>query len=337
VIDIALRRSGQRSLRLDLDGVAGEHEAASLLARELARAVMGRQTLSLLAAPSLAPAAARRERIAFAEQVGARVAALAVEDEPVDGVSVTEVLDAVAKVYEQAAAPAVLWIDHLQAPALTSRHPLDVDALLWNVRSLHQRIELPIILSGSKAVTQIAYGRHGAFYGDGVWVTLTRPGLDAWHEVAAALPDGGPPPRWVSEMADITHRHPATMLLALAVSDEIPDHARTPLDLWQLLLALDDGLVGRALQHARSLHRLGGLVLQRIADGVGPYEGARTKAEQNDRSRATRRLYEGGLITQPRKRAWEVTNPLLAGRLRRDLPLTPADAMPVEAPSAAPG
>lgn len=320
---------GRRShIRVDLDGAASEDDVAAMLARGLAQTVIGRRDFSLLAAPAIAPTSVHRAYIDFAERAGERVAAFAVADQPTDFVDVIEILEAIERVQGSVAVPPILWIDHLQAPLLTSRHPVDVDALLWNVRSLHQRTGLQIVLSGSSAATRIAYGQEGAFYGDGVWVTLGRPGTDVWQTVARAPFDVPPPPAWVAEMVDITHAHPATMLLALALRDEVPQFARTPVELWQLMLSLDDGLVGRAVQHARSLHRLGAAVLDRIAHGVRPYEGARTKAEQNDRNRALRRLYEGGLITQPGPRSWEVTNPLLAGRLRRELPFTVGDAGP---------
>ena len=331
VVEVAIARSNQKSIRVDLDGAASDADVAWMLAHGLARTVISPPTLSLLSNPTMVPTEARRALVAFGERVGQRVADFAVADLPTQDVDVEEVLTAIARVWDQAPVPPILWIDHIQAPELTSRHPVDVDALLWNVRGLQQQMELPILVSGSKAVTQLAHGRSGAFHGDGVWVTLDRPGTSAWLHVAEALGTSAPPKEWVSEMATITHRHPATMLLALALYAELPKHARAPLELWQLMLSLDDGYAGRAVQHARSLHRLGGFVLDRIAHGVGPYEGAQTKAEQNDRNRAVNRLYEGGLITQPRARVWEVTNPLLAGRLRRDMPLTASEAHPRQA------
>jgi hypothetical protein len=330
VIETAIARSGQESIRVDLDGAASEADVAWMLAHGLARTVIGHVPLSLLSAPAIAPTEARRALVGFAEQVGERMANFAVSHEPIQGVSVVEALTAITQVWDRAAAPPILWIDHLQAPQLTPRHPIDVNALLWNIRGAQQQIELPIIVSGSKAVTQVAYGRSGAFHGDGTWVDLGRPDTAAWQDVAKVLGTGAPSPEWVNEMATTTHHHPATMLLALALSAEVPERATAPLELWQLMLSLDDGLTGRAMQHARSLHRLGGFVLDRIAHGVGPYEGAQTKAERNDRNRAVNRLYEGGLITQPRARVWEITNPMLAGRLRRKMPMTPTEAHPLE-------
>jgi len=330
VIETAITRSAQMSVRVDLDGASSDDDIAWQIARGVARLSFDWRTLSaLVAAPDLAPTSARRELVRFREDVGARFAELALGDEPTGEVSVAETLDVLGRLWRDAVAP-ILWIDHLQAPALTSRHPVDVDALLWNVRSLHQRTELAIVLSGNKAVSEIAYGERRAFYRDGVWVTLDRPRRPVWLEVAAALGDQAPSPAWISEMTEITACHPQTMLLALALRSELPEHAQTPLGLWQLMLSLDDGHVGRAMQHARSLHRLGGFVLNRIAHGVGPYEGARTKPEKNERGRAAGRLYEGGLITRVRPRAWGVTNPLLGGRLRRELPLTAADAYALE-------
>jgi hypothetical protein len=331
VVETALRRSAQPSIRVDLDGTTSEADVAWLIARGIARLHMGAPALSLLAAPAIAPTSARRSFVQFREQVGGRLADFAVAEQPTEVVSVPEALDSIAKLWGQAANPPVLWIDHLQAPALVVRHPVDVDALLWNIRSLQQKTELPIVLSGNTAVTELAYGNSRAFYGDGVWVTLDRPRIDAWLRVAGQLGEDAPSREWTREMADITSCHPGTMLLAFGLRSQFPERAHSPLDLWHLMLSLDDGHVARAIQHSRSLHRLGGYVLERLAYGIGPYERAQTKAERNERGRAARRLHEAGLITRTRPRTWVVTNPLLGGRLRRDMPLTAADAHPLEA------
>lgn len=330
VIETAIRASHQDSIRVDLYTATDEHTVAWAMAHGLARTVMGRDALSQMAAPDLQPTWAQQAYVKLAEQVGQRTARFAVGDGRSDIVGITEVLDGIATVFEQAAMPPVLWIDHLQAPLVISRHQVDVDHLLWNLRGLQQKVELPIIISGSRTSTAIAYGETGAFHGDGVWVTLGRPGLDVWGQVAVSLGELAPSPSWVTHMAEITHSHPQSMLLALALCTELPQRGRTPLELWQFMLSLDAGHTARAMQHARSLHRLGGDVLEGVAKGMRPYGGARTKSEQMERTRAVKRLHEGGLITQPRPRAWEVTNPLLAGRLRGEFPLTSGDARPFE-------
>lgn len=329
VVEIAIRASGQTAIRVDLDIATSEADVATMLASGLARIELGSDVLSLMAAEAIAPARVQAEFIAYAQRVGEDVAKLALTSTDAEDRQVRSVLSAIGRVYQSAAVPPCVWIDHLQAPLLKSRHPLDVDALLWNLRSLNHEAEIPILLSGSTAATDVAFSPDGAFYGDGLWIRLERPDESVWQEVARALL-GGPSDGWIHDMSTFTNRHPATMLLALAMTDvlgELP-----ALELWQLMLSLDDGLAARAMQHARSLHRLGGVMLERVAQGTRPYEGAATQAQRHDRTRSLKKLHEAGLITQPRKRTWEVTNPLLAGRLRRNLPLDRADASPLSVP-----
>jgi hypothetical protein len=71
-------------------------------------------------------------------------------------------------------------------------------------------------------------------------------------------------------------------------------------------------------------------VLEQIAHGAGPYT-SREGASIQEIHRAVRRLHEAGLITQPAERQWEVTNPLVAARLRSNLPLMTRDAVGVVA------
>lgn len=331
LIEVALRHSQQESVRVDLDGATSDQDVAWLIARGIARLVIGFPNFSLLQLQDgLRPTSADKAFLHFAEQVGERLARFALAEMPTDDISVADALRTFQRIYEQHVLPPVLWIDHLQTPSLTPRHPLDVDALLWNVRALQQRMELPIFISGHKTATPLAYGEAGAFHGDGVWVTIERPTIDMWQAVAASLGNRSPSPSWVTEMVELTHAHSATTLLALSLFVEMPERARTPLDLWHLMLALDDGHLNRALAHSRTLHRLGARIFNQIANGIGPY------TEPGDASikeihRAVRRLHEAGLITQPRPRTWEITNPLVAGRLRGHMPLTTRDAIGSEA------
>jgi len=269
---------------------------------------------------------AQRAFVQYAERIGRPVAHAGV-DRDADPVTITAALDAIAEVYRNAENPPTLWVDTLQAPMVVSRHQVDVNDLLWNVRAIRHQIELPVIVSGSRVASKVAHNPDGAFYGDGAWVTLSRPGTDVWVEVARVL-NPAPSPGWVRQLADITHGHPQATLLALALSTTLGT-GRSSLELWQAMLSLDAGHTARAMQHARSLHRLGGDMLSNLAHGLGPYEGARTKAAQMERQRAVRGLHEGGLITQPRPRAWEITNPLVAGRLRGQTPLVSAEAGPI--------
>ena len=332
MIDTALGLSGRDAIRVDLNGVTSEDDVAWLMARGIARCELGAAAFSQMTLPeALRPISANQQFLHFAERAGTHVAELARSEQQVQGVGVRAVLDAMVNMYQRTTTPPLLWIDHLQAPSLMSRHPVDVDALLWNVRAMQQQLDAPIILSGHRTATPTAFGPSGAFHGDGQWVTLGRPGLDVWGTVGASLESAAPPPNWIKDMAAITHGHPATMLMAMAMYVAMQDLAPTALTLWQLMLSLDDGHTARAVQHARTLHRLGGHVLQQIARSVGPYEDAATDNRRKDINRAVKRLHEAGLITQPRPRAWELTNPLVAGRLRGQVPQSVAEAWPADA------
>lgn len=331
LIEATLRNSAQPVIRIDLLSATNDQDVAWLIAQDLARGVIGFPGFSLLQLPEgLRPNSAQQAFVRFANQVGERLAHFALAGSATDDVTVSEALEGVHVVYEQHVLPPALWIDHLETPALTPRHPLDVGRLLWNVRALAQRMEVPIVLSGHQTTAPLAFGKSGAFHGDGVVVTIGRPGSDVWWTVADALGPSAPPRTWISEMVELTHAHPATMLLAFAMLSDLTDHAHTPLELWQLMLSLDDGHTARAVQHARTLHRLGARILEQIAGGEGPYTHS-SGTNVKEIHRAVRRLHEAALITQPRPRVWQVTNPLVAGRLRRYIPSHRGDAVGPEA------
>jgi hypothetical protein len=147
-------------------------------------------------------------------------------------------------------------------------------------------------------------------------VTIVLPSTGVWASALNALNETPPSPSWLLELARIVRGHPPTLMLALSLRTDAGFATRSPSELWEFMLALDDGLVEHTLRQARTLHRLGARTLVRIAKGIGPYEDAGTAARRKEINRAVRRLHESGLITQPRPRTWEITNPLIDGRLR---------------------
>jgi hypothetical protein len=78
----------------------------------------------------------------------------------------------------------------------------------------------------------------------------------------------------------------------------------------------DDGHTARALEHARTLHRLGAQVLVEIAHGRKPYGQPGLGSRPQEINRALQRLHSAGLPTNHGHGAWSVTNPLLAMRTR---------------------
>lgn len=81
------------------------------------------------------------------------------------------------------------------------------------------------------------------------------------------------------------------------------------------MAAHDDGVAARAVQHARSLHRLGGQVLVQVARGQRPYASTqRGTASTQEISKVLARLRLAGLIRRTDR--WDVVNPLVAIRAR---------------------
>jgi hypothetical protein len=81
------------------------------------------------------------------------------------------------------------------------------------------------------------------------------------------------------------------------------------------LTAHDDGLARRAVEHAQSLHRLGGQVLVQVARAQRPYGAAqRGSASPQEISKVLARLRLAGLLRRTDR--WAIVNPLVAIRAR---------------------
>jgi hypothetical protein len=122
--------------------------------------------------------------------------------------------------------------------------------------------------------------------------------------------------RTAQELAALTGGHPQTMLLSLVTlklaDGGWPSRAE---DVLGELAAHDDGLAARAVQHARSLHRLGGQVLTQVARAQRPYGAAqRGSATPQEISKVLARLRLAGLLRHTDR--WEVVNPLVAIKAR---------------------
>jgi hypothetical protein len=167
----------------------------------------------------------------------------------------------------------IVWIDHIEGPSLTPRHPVKVDRLLWGLRELGQRSErVRILVSAREGAADQVTGPRAAFHQQGQWMSLDVPSLSMWRDVAQRL---GVPRTTAQELVGLTGGHPQTMLLALMTialsGDGRPSGAE---EVMGELAAHDDGLAARSIQHARSLHRLGGQVLAQIALAQRPYSEA---------------------------------------------------------------
>lgn len=309
----ALAASGARMLRLDLRWAASEEHAAFLLAGEMARALAPDLELTRLAYGGRLPAAVEQARSRLIEALGGGLQE-AMRRWPSGRYgwpAALESLEMLAQSQE-----ALLWVDHLEAPGLSFRHPLKLGPLLWSLSELLERAEgLQLLLCGREAARVEIDGPRAPFGGSGRWLSLQAPAAATWRSVADLLQM---PRAIVEELAALTGGHPGTMLLALAAiaSGQTPGEAK---EILQALAARDEGLTMRAMEHARSLHRLGGQVLTQAALGQRPYAGAqRGTTTTQDLSKALKRLRLAGLLRH--EDHWRVVNPLLAMRLQAAMP-----------------
>lgn len=309
---LALRPDSGPLLTLDLDGAADEWHVGWLVARAIARAAIGDMDVSLLAAEALAPERVRQRRRALTRVVGTALVEEAMRPTPTGEIGLTAALEAIDALVERSGA-ARIWIDHIEAPGLTPRHPVDVHDLLWKFRELNEREPLiSLVISGRAAAERMANGPSAAFYGSGRWLTLARPTVHAWKEVGADLAID---PRHAETLAGLTSCHPQTTLLALS-AQAVAGADVQPRDVMLDLIAGDDGLNARALQHARSLHRLGGQVLLQVAAGAPPFGAEqRGRTSRTEVAKVLERLRAAGLIARHGRGDWQVVNPLLAWRL----------------------
>ena len=307
---LRLSEADGNALYLDLDGAAGDGHAGFLLAKQIARTVLGETDFSLLSGGVLLPARVERGRLRLAELLGVEGLDEALREWPSGHYLSTSAFGALEKLVKQR--DVTLWIDHVEAPHVTPRHPLNLDGLLWGVRELSQRERrLRVIVSGREALEDEILGPQAAFHQQGRWMSLDVPA--PWVELAAKL---GALRLLAKPLSNLTGGHPATMLLGLlhikeTRSPRLP-HAEHVL---RELAARDDGLAARAIQQARTLHRLGGQVLRQIALGQRPYAASqRGSASPQEIRKVLNRLRLAGLLR--RSDGWAIVNPLVSIALR---------------------
>lgn len=310
-------------IRLDLGGAASEEHVAFQLAKQIAGALLGSAGFSTLKVGVLVPAALEARRVELAELLGMDGLDEALRDWPSGRYSLLKAVDALEQLARERTV--IVWIDHLEAPALTPRHPLDLDRFLWAIREAVQRVRgLSVLLSGRDAIRGQVLGTEAAFHQQGQWLSMDCPSLQAWLEVATSLKI---PKAIAGELVRLSGGHPATMLLALLRLME-GGLANDAHEILRDLAGLDSGLTGRAMQHARSLHRLGGQVMLQVALGQGPYAAAqRGESPPQEIRKVLGRLQLAGLIRH--RDGWSVVNPLVGIALGGGLPMV---STPVTAP-----
>ncbi len=296
-------------VELDLDGVAGDEHLAFLIARQISSAFLGAPGFSILKVGALVPASLESRRIELAELLGLDGLDEALRDWPSGTYGLPEALAALEEL--ASLRQTILWLDHLESPALTPRHPFDLDQLLWGLREMVQRLpDLDLVLSGRVATESRVLNREAAFYEQGRWLTFDNPPLEAWRKVAQAI---DVPRRFITELWGLTRGHPETTLRAL-LEPRAGVEGGSAGAVVRELAAASSALTARAMQHARSLHRLGGQVLIQIANGQGPYAAAqRGDSPPQEIRKVLGRLQLAGLIRHDG--GWSVVNPLIGALL----------------------
>lgn len=306
------RERGTVVISLDLDGAYSPNQLAWRWAKELARAVIDPIALSHLAAlpQDMWPARTRNQILSLGEHLGEDVAALAERASPSHGVGN---LDAFASTLTTTGRLAqrrdmLIVIDHLEAPSLTPRHPLNVAQLLWRVRAVTQlQPRLRVLLVSRTPAVKLATAPTAAFYGDGQWLTVTPPSPEAF---AAATERSQ---NLVKLVIGRTGGHVNSTLELLeiipidATITNVEEAVRT-------LAALHTDLTRRTVQHARTLHRLGGHILQVIAEGKRPYQET-SDARSKEIGAAISALHTAGIIRRQdalRQKNWAITDPRIA-------------------------
>jgi hypothetical protein len=311
-------------LVLDLDGAAGKEQVAFLILKQIAAAFLGAPQFSILSVGTLVPASVQSERVELARLIGVDGLDEALREWPSGTFPLEKALaalDAYAREHES-----ILWVDHLEAPALTPRHPLDVDGLLWGLRATaQQRERLSLILSARSAFDTELLGRDRAFYQQGRWLEIDNPTPPVWAEVGGRLEVDGD---LTAELFELTRGHPGTMLRALPLAAGTPRQRDGAAEIIRDLASSSFPLAARANQHARSLHRLGSQVLLQVAMGRRPYAAAQKGASPPQEIRKVLgRLHLAGLIRHD-PGTWSVVDPLVGAVLRGEVHPAVAEDLP---------
>jgi hypothetical protein len=308
---------------VDLDGAFSASQLRWTLLRSLARTLVDPISFSHVTTldRSVWPSRARVAALTIARELG-DLADVALDDRgPPRGwdVSTGQILEIVGRMSRTR--PLTLVFEHLEAPSTTARHPVDVDELLWQVRAVSQRRpKLQVVMTARQPAVEIAAGARGAFHGDGRWITLSPPDVSMWMQVAALLGDGVS--AGVPACAELSGGHVPTMARLLA--DRRSWNADGPRRVFDELSMHSVPYAARCVEHARSLHRLGAVLLAQVARHERPY-AAVPSAGPKEVGRALHVLGLAGLVHQPMPRQWKVTDPLVAHALRGLLPVFPPD------------
>jgi hypothetical protein len=328
ILNAALRELAGRQwaiVKLDLDGAWSPNRLAWQWALELARAAVGGVPISHLHAldRSVWPTSTRSAVLSLPGALGAETAALAQAPQPAEGIGRDDALRApleatLALAHQR---QLILAIDHLETPSAAGLRSPDVAELLWSIRAPAQHLEnLRVAVATRPAAQELASGAKSAYHLLGRWLTVQAPTA---QEFAGAT---GMPLPWCDRVVAHTGGHPASTIEVLAelraltagrrrIDPDLPNgysEQRAASLVEYAIVTVSErhyDLARRAIEHARSIHRLGSHLLAAVARDEGPYQ-ATPEIPGSDIAKAMVRLHLNGLV-RPRGsgRGWEPTDP----------------------------
>jgi hypothetical protein len=328
ILNAALRQLASRRstiVKLDLDGAWSPNRLAWQWARQLAAAAVGAVPISHLHAldRSMWPASTRSAILSLPGALGPETAALAQAPQPAKGIGRDDALQAPLQATLALAGQRqlILAIDHLETPSAAGLRSPDVAGLLWAIRAPGQHLPtLHVVVATRPAAQELASGKESAYHLFGRWLTVQAPTAEEF-----ALTTGMPLP-WCERVVAHTVGHPASTIEVLAELRALTGgRGRTDPDLpkgyseqraaslveYAIVTVTERhyDLARRAIEHARTVHRLGGHLLAAIARGEGPYQ-ATPEIPGSEVAKAMVRLHLNGLV-RPRQsqRGWEPTDP----------------------------
>lgn len=287
----------------------------------------------------------RAELIDFAEAGGAPLLAL------LEGVEIAHgqefdlygrALHALTGLAAGAGQPVVLALlaaDELLAPERKGQ--LGVDrALLWNLRAHLQNNGAPLrlVLSGGPATIDLVADEGEAFSGWGKEIAITPlsperlQGAVTAATMASDLDD--PVGRWLPGIVRLAEGSAvvASDLLELLWFGTLmdidlfgqPRIIDSPDEAFLTLIELNAMRIRQEVRVLRALDPAALPIALAVARGRPPYEAVRFSS---DASRALRTLRRAGFVTQRKGRTWSLTDPLLAGWLRRPAAWGPTEPL----------
>jgi hypothetical protein len=298
---------GPLTATLDLAKTCDESHAAWLLLRAAAAALVGADTWRRVA--SMPGASGEGEAFLVVLRALGPLGEVAMQQQPSADLAFGEAVAAVAQLARER--PVRLVIDHLEAPTLAPRKPhIDPAAILWKIRAESQRApNLQVVVACRPEAVELAAGEHAAFYGDGLWWTAERADLAIWQSTPAERLAGVN----LAGILELTEGHVPTTLALLA--DERCATAEGPRVVFGELTQAGEPLASRCRQHARSLHRVGALLLEAVANRLPPYAVV-PGLDAKEAYRGLTALAAAGLIRRPQRGEWSVLNPLVGSALR---------------------